>query len=167
MRHGYKKFKFQFGKDANDMLLRKLAVNFVTHGTMVTTEKKAKALDMYLSKLIEKSKEQTEANKNYLLHHFGSVAMVNTMFEKVGPVMKEVHGGYVNMKRMQQRYSDGAMMVQVTWSKPVVVKEPPVEAETGKKASAKVEAVKTTEAAQAVEPKAEETKKTRSVKKTK
>ena len=124
MRHQINKFKLSGGKDSNDMLLRKLAYNFLDHGTMITTEKKGKSLSSYMSKLVEKSKEKTEANKNYLLRQMGSVAVVNTFFDKVGPVFKGIQGGYIGLKRLQTRYSDGAMMVKVSWIKPVVLEKP-------------------------------------------
>ncbi len=124
MKHREKKFKLKGGKDANDMLLRKLAVNFVEHGKMITTEKKGKALTSYIGKLVEKTKVRNEANKNFLLHHFNSVKIVNSLFDKVGPVVKDINGGHTVLKRLQQRYSDGAMMVQVTWARPVLMDEP-------------------------------------------
>ncbi len=123
MRHKVNKFKLRGGKDANDMLLRKLALNFVMHGSMVTTEKKGKALSSYLAKLVEKTKEKNEANKNYLLHHLSSIKVVNNLFDKVGPVLKDTTGGYLTVKRLQQRYSDGAMMVKLTWVKPIMMVE--------------------------------------------
>ncbi len=123
MRHQVHKFKFSGGKDSNDMMLRKLAYNLLAHGKMVTTEKKGKSLSSYMARLVEKSKEKTEANKNYLLRQMSSIKVVNTFFEKVGPVFKDIQGGYISLQRLQQRVSDGAMMVKLTWVKPVVLEE--------------------------------------------
>jgi large subunit ribosomal protein L17 len=124
MQHRVHKFKFSSGKGANDMLLRKLVVNFLEHGSMVTTEKKGKALSSYMDKIVQKAKNRSEANKNYLLSKVGSEKTVATLFEKVGPVFKDVNGGYLSLKRLQQRVSDGAMMVKLSWGKAVVLDEP-------------------------------------------
>lgn len=121
MQHRIHKFKFSAGKGANDMLLRKLVVNFLAHGSMVTTEKKGKALSSYMDKIVQKSKVRSEANKNYLLSKMGSEKTIDVLFDKVGPVFKDVNGGYITLQRLQQRESDGAMMVKLAWGKPVVL----------------------------------------------
>src|SRR4051812_26644628 len=99
MRHRVNKFKFKGGKGANDMLLRKLVVNFVEHGSMVTTEKKGKALSSYLATLVEKSKSKSEANKNFLLKKMSSGKIIADFFNKVGPTFKDVAGGYTTVQR--------------------------------------------------------------------
>jgi hypothetical protein len=72
--------------------------------------------------------------------------------------MKDITGGYLKLKRMQQRYSDGAMIVQVTWVKPVMIEEAPAEEpKTKSKASS----------AKATEAQSEVKKPSKSVKKTK
>lgn len=138
MRHQSNKFKLRSGKDANDMLLRKLIVNFVAHGTMVTTEKKGKALSSYMGKLVEKAKSKTEANKNYLLQKVSSKKMINAFFNQIGPTFKDVKGGYIALKRLQQRYSDGATMVKLSWVKPVVIESPSTEEKAAKTKSVQV-----------------------------
>lgn len=124
MKHRVHKFNFKGGKDANDMLLRKLVVNFVEHGSMITTEKKGKALSSYIGRIVEKSKNKSEANKNYLLKEINSEKIIGLLFDKVGPVFKDVVGGYLTLQRLQQRVADGATMVKVAWAKPVVLVEP-------------------------------------------
>jgi large subunit ribosomal protein L17 len=139
------------------MLLRKLAVNFVQHGSMVTTEKKGKALSSYVATLVEKAKKKSEANKNFLLQEISSSKTIADLFNRVGPTFKDVSGGYITLQRLQQRLSDGAMMVKVSWVKPLIEAEPVV----------KETRVKTVEAEAKVKTEAAPKKRTKTVKKTK
>jgi large subunit ribosomal protein L17 len=123
MRHGYKKIRFKAGKDAYQMLVRTLAINFLAHGKMETTHKRAKVIKTYIEKLVEKSKEKTEANKNCLLKAFGNdKKTIAFLFNQVGPVMKDKIGGYVRVVKLKQRLSDGSLVCRLEWVYPVVKK---------------------------------------------
>ena len=124
MRHGSKKIKVKLGKDANKMLMRKLTVNFIKTGKITTTEKKAKMLKTYLEKIVEKTKVDMQANKNYLLSALADSKLVKQLFLSVGPAVAGRIGGYVKMQKLYQRDSDGALMVKLEWSSPVVIEEP-------------------------------------------
>ena len=121
MSHGVKKIKIKSGKDANRMLMRKLAVNFISYGTMVTTEKKAKTLRPFIERLVEKAKTKSEANKNYLLRVFTVPKFMTIMVDQVGPALQDKQGGYIRLTRLNQRDSDGAIMTRVEWAHPVVI----------------------------------------------
>lgn len=116
MRHRVKKIKLKGGKDANKMLMVKLAGNFFDKGELTTTVKKAKLVKAYIEQLVEKSKVKTEANKNCLLHYLHNKKIVNFLFETVGPAFKNVNGGYVRIIKIGQRDSDGAAMAKLEWS---------------------------------------------------
>ncbi len=122
MRHGYKKIRFKSGKDAYQMLLRTLTINFLTHGKMETTQKRAKVLKTYIEKLVEKAKEKTEANKNSLLKALGNnKKTIDFLFTQVGPVIKDKIGGYLRVVKLQQRLSDGSLVCRLEWVYPVVI----------------------------------------------
>lgn len=104
--------------------MRKLAVNFLAHGKLTTTEKKAKVLKTHLEKLVEKTKTRTEANKNFLLSNLASPSLVERMFSQVGSAVSGRVGGYVRIEKLHNRLSDGASMAKVTWAMPVVMEEP-------------------------------------------
>ncbi|MEO6509123.1 MAG: L17 family ribosomal protein [Patescibacteria group bacterium] len=144
MKHRVNKFNFKGGKDANDMMVRKLAYNFMAHGMMVTTEKKGKAISSYMGRLVEKAKTKTEANKNYLLRVTGSQKVINNLFNNIGPTFKDTVGGYITLQRLQQRISDGAMMVKISWIKPIVVEEVIKEIKTAQATPKEVQAKKET-----------------------
>jgi len=121
MRHRVKKIKFKGGYDATRALVKKLAYNFLTRGKIKTTLKKAKVLKSTLEKLVEKMKEENEKNKMFFLSYFGQKRKLLPLFFKViGPVFKEIKGGYVRIVKLGQRDSDGANQALVEWTKPVV-----------------------------------------------
>ncbi len=120
MRHQIKKIKFKGGYDANRMLLRKLAKNFLNNGYLVTTIKKAKILKSHLDKLITKTKEKKEANKNYLLKYLGDIRLVKKLFDLIGPQLKDLSSGYVTIIKQKHRDNDGSLMTKIFWSKPVI-----------------------------------------------
>lgn len=149
MRHNVKKIKFNFGRDANRMLMRKLAVNFLNHGYLQTTLSKAKALKPYIEKLVSKMKANSEANKNFLLRNLGDVKVVADCFKRVGPALAKINGGYVRIIKQGNRNDDGAPLAKVEWAYPVVKESAStkVTADKGKKTEVKVKepaSVKTT-----------------------
>ena len=121
MRHRLKKIKFKGGYDATRALVKKLAYNFLTRGKIKTTLKRAKVVKKTIEKLVEKMKEENDKNKAFFLSYFGQKRKLLPLFFKViGPVFKEIKGGYVRVIKLLQRESDGASQALVEWSKPVV-----------------------------------------------
>ena len=123
MRHGYSKIKFKNGQDANQMLLRKLATNFLMVGKLKTTLKKTKVLKTLLEKLIEKMKVKNEANKNYLLKALGDRKLVERSFSDFGANFVKINGGYVKIIKTGVRNSDGCETALIQWAYPIINKE--------------------------------------------
>lgn len=121
MNHKTNKIKFGLGQDANSMLMRKLMYNFLRDARITTTEAKAKALKTYLDRVVSKTKEKTEANKNYLLKYFNDKKIISVLFDQVGPAIAKINGGFVKIVRLNKRENDATMMVQVLWAHPVVI----------------------------------------------
>ncbi len=134
MRHGVKKIKIGRGRDATRMLVKKLAVNFIRHGKLVTTIRRARVLKSTIETLVEKAKVQSQANQNVLLATLGDWSLVQMVFKNVGTALKDKAGGYVRLVRLGARSADGAEVARVEWAYPVVmeqeVKKPAVKAET-------------------------------------
>jgi large subunit ribosomal protein L17 len=122
MRHGSKKMKFKDGYDANKMLMRKLATNFLRAGKITTTIAKAKVLKPLIERIVEKTKEKTETNKNILQKLLNDEKLVSDLFTNVGPVLKDKSGGYVRIIRLYQRSNDGALVARLEWAYPVLIK---------------------------------------------
>lgn len=114
-----KKIKFDYGRDANRMLMRKLAVSFLSKGRLQTTLAKAKVLRPYLEKMVSKMKIKSEANKNYLLKFLGDQEIINTGFDTIGKALSSVNGGYVRIVKLGMRGTDGAQIAKIEWVYPV------------------------------------------------
>ncbi len=125
MRHRIKKIKFRSGRDANNMLARKLAKNFLINAKITTTLKKAIVLKSIVERLVEKAKVETEANKNYLLRKLEDRRLVVRIFKEVGTSLKDKVGGYVRVVRLGARSSDGSEMARLEWTRPVIVEKFP------------------------------------------
>lgn len=123
MRHRVKKIKFKGGIDAKKMILKKLTINFLTKGKITTTKAKAKALKSFLERVINKVKKETEANKNWLFKKLGNKQFVKILFKQIGPALKEKTSGYLKQISLGQRISDGAEMLKIEWSAPVVLEK--------------------------------------------
>src|SRR3989344_1316416 len=121
MRHQTNKVKFKSGQDANSMLMRKLMYNFLRHSHIKTTEAKAKALKMYIDRLVSKSKEKTEANKNYMLRFFQEKTITDIIFNQIGPAFAKINGGFVKIIRLGPRTNDATMIVELQWAHPIVI----------------------------------------------
>lgn len=113
--------RFRGGRDANKMLMRKLAVNFFVKGKITTTKAKAKTLKSYLEKIVTKTKKKTQANQRFMYKNFGSHQIVKLLFEKIGPAVKEKTSGYFKISFLGPRLSDGSEMVKLDWVLPVVL----------------------------------------------
>ena len=78
-------------------------------------------------------KEKTEANKNVLKKYLASDELIDRLYEHVPAAVADIKGGYTKIEKLQIRYSDGAPMARLFWSKPVVVEAKPVKVEEQKK----------------------------------
>lgn len=126
MLHRVKKTKFKHGSDANKMVMRKLLVNFFSHGKMKVTVKKAKAMKPEIERIVEKSKKENEANKIYVSSKLSNRTITNKLFTEIGPALKDKTGGYVRVKRFGQRGTDAAELALVEWAYPVIKPTPQI-----------------------------------------
>lgn len=124
MRHGYKKMRFKFGQDANEMLSRKLLTNFFIHGKITSTEAKVKYLKSRIDVVVSLAKKNTEGSKNSLLRILGDRKLVSQLVEKVPGAVGERVSGFTKSMRLFERDSDGTMLMKLEWVSPVVLQEP-------------------------------------------
>ena len=123
MLHRKKLIKFKEGQDAKEMLLKKYVRSLLLDKKITLTLKRAKIMKGRMDKLVEKAKEKTEANKNYLLRQVTDAKLVDVFFTEVGPLFKDRQGGCLKMTRLGSRSSDGAEMALLEWSVPFVKAE--------------------------------------------
>jgi large subunit ribosomal protein L17 len=116
MLHRRKTIKFKNGQDAKEMLIKKLVRSLLLYPKITLTLTKAKVLKQIMEKLVEKAKRENEANKNYLLRYTTDSQLVKIFFTKIGPAAKERQGGYLRIKKIGERASDGAEMAILEWT---------------------------------------------------
>ena len=83
MKHGFKKYKFSHGQDSDQMLIRKLLVNFLTNGKLESTITKLKALKPLVDRIVTKVKRGNTADNNKLLQQFGNLKPLVNKFEAI------------------------------------------------------------------------------------
>ena len=120
MRHGFIKVKFGNGQDANQMLKRKLAVNFLMWGKIETTFSKVKVLKPIIEKMVTKIKRGTEADNNQLLKQLGNHDRLLSNFKEIKTALEKVNSGFVKIVKLGARESDGGQMARLIWAYPVV-----------------------------------------------
>lgn len=103
------------------MILKKMLRNFFISSHLVTTERRAKILKSSLDRIVGKTREESEANRNYVLRYITEPQIVKALFTQVGPAVKDIAGGYVRIIRKNQRENDASMMVRVEWAHPVII----------------------------------------------
>lgn len=135
MRHRSRTIKFKNGQDANQMLGRKLLTNFLAHGKITTTQRKARFLKPQIERFVTHAKSGTQSSYNEMLKMVANHEIVKRTIEQVAPLFKERNGGVVTSKRLNVRGSDGALTVRLDWTVPVVYekKEEPVKVKAEKK----------------------------------
>lgn len=120
MRHGFINVKFGHGQDANQMLKRKLAVNFLLWGKIETTFAKVKVLKPIIEKIVTKIKGGTESDHNQLLKQLGNHDKLLENFKEIKTAMSKVNSGFVKIVKLGARASDGGQMARLIWAYPVV-----------------------------------------------
>ena len=84
-----------------------------------------------LENLVEKSKTETEANKNYLLKNLGDRKLVMQMFKEVGTGFKDRVGGYLRIVRLGIYRADGTESARLEWTRPLIKEEKTVKKTNG------------------------------------
>lgn len=138
MKHRAHKVKFGYGKDADQMLLRKLASNFFLEGKLETTKQKAKAAQSEVERIVTKAKTNTQADKNYILKRITTKRVFDVVVTQVASQLGKVTSGYTRIIRLGKRLTDGAEIARLEWAYPVVLESAKKE-ETKKAAAPKAE----------------------------
>ena len=115
------KIKFRGGKDANKMLMRKLASNFLLHGKMETTKQKARATQPVVEKLVTKAKRNTEADRKFIAQHTTTQKTAKILIRDIVVQLSKVNSGFTRIISLGVRQTDGAQKARLEWAYPVVL----------------------------------------------
>src|SRR5215212_1169115 len=94
-------------------LMRNLAQSLFEHGSIETTEAKAKELRPFVEKLITKAKSGTLHARRLAGRHVQQRAVADKLFQEVGPKFATRNGGYTRILKTGHRKGDGAEMARI------------------------------------------------------
>jgi len=94
-------------------MLRSLAQALIIHQKITTTEARAKELRPVVEKLITWTKQDTLHARRQARRLLNDETLVKTLFDTIGPKLKDVNGGYTRIIKIGPRRGDAAMMARV------------------------------------------------------
>lgn len=120
-------------RDTRRALFRGIAISLIENGKINTTKAKAKAVIPLVDKLVNLSKEGSQASLRKAYSLLGNKSKyAKKLIEEVGPTFPERKSGYTRIINLGTRKGDKAEMVRLEWVKEIIKKE-----EKKKKAKAK------------------------------
>jgi large subunit ribosomal protein L17 len=132
-------------------ILANLATSLFEHGSITTTEAKARLLRPFAERLITKAKRGDLHNRRQVLTVIRDKSVVHVLFTEIGPRFAERPGGYTRITKIGPRKGDNAPMAVIE----LVTEAYEPKAAPAKKAAKKAPAKKATPVAE--ETPAEET----------
>jgi large subunit ribosomal protein L17 len=141
MRHNVKGPKLNRDSQHRRSLYKNLVSALIKHGSIETTEVKAKSIKGLIDKLMTKAKKGGVHNRRMIDRVLNQSTLVNKLVDEMAPKTGKRTSGFTRIIKLNQRRGDDALMARVEFidqmAEVKVVKE--VEA-APKKAKAKTEA---------------------------
>ena len=111
-----------------------MATSLLRHETIRTTVPKAKELRRVVEPLITLAKIDSAAKRRLAYSRLRDVAVVEKLFDDLGPRFKSRAGGYTRILRMEPRPGDSADMALMQLVEALATAEKPADADKGKRA---------------------------------
>ncbi len=108
MRHRKRIKKLGRDHEHRKALLRNQVISLLLHGKIKTTLAKAKETRRWAEKMITLAKEDTVHSRRMARRFLIDRKITNHLFDKIGPLFKEINGGYTRIYRLGPRRGDGA-----------------------------------------------------------
>ena len=125
MRHSNSGRKFSRTPSHRKAMLLNLARALLIHGRIRTTEMKAKDLRGVVEPLITLTKRNDLHSRRLAYRDLNDHALVKHLFDNIGPVFKDVPGGYTRvLKLATPRKGDNAPMAIIEFSREVAAPPP-------------------------------------------
>lgn len=122
MNHRVKTKTFNRSTNHRKDMLRNLVRSLIETGTVTTTTSKAKELRRLSDKLIHRAQANTLASRQLIHRFFGKRDVVNTLVDRIAPLMSDRVSGFTTIARVGNRKGDnGQMSVVSLVKKPVVM----------------------------------------------
>jgi large subunit ribosomal protein L17 len=114
MRHHNANRTFGRSKNQRGALLKGLAASLIEHGSILTTEAKAKELRPKVEKMVTKAKNPTLSNRRLLLSSlYNNDSVVDKLISDVAPKFSDRAGGYTRITKIVQRKGDASKMAVI------------------------------------------------------
>lgn len=117
MRHRVNKHHFNRDTKSRVALIRNLLRALIEHGSIVTTQAKAKEIKRQIDKLMTLAKTNTLANKRVLHEFFGKRDVVSTLIERIAPLFTDRNSGFTTISNFGKRRGDNAVLAQISFLK--------------------------------------------------
>ncbi len=96
------------------IILANLATSLFEHGSITTTEAKARRLRPFAERLISKAKRGDLHNRRQVLSVIRDKTVVHVLFTEIGPRYSERPGGYTRITKIGPRKGDNAPMAVIS-----------------------------------------------------
>lgn len=113
MRHGVAGRRFDMPTAQRIAMFRSLTTQVLKHGTVRTTEARAKEVRPFVEKMITLGKRGTLHARRQALGFVYEPAVVARLFDEIAPGYAMRPGGYTRLSKIGPRPGDGAMMAQL------------------------------------------------------
>lgn len=120
MKKSIKTRKLNRSTDARKQLFRSLTRELAEHGSVITTEAKAKAVKPIVEKLVTRAKVESVANLRLLLKETGNLETTWRLFA-AGKTFAKRPGGYTRLIKFSPQVGDNAKKVKLEWVEKVVL----------------------------------------------
>ncbi|WP_430884848.1 50S ribosomal protein L17 [Fusibacter sp. JL216-2] len=94
-----------------DLMLRNLTTSLLEKGRIETTETRAKEARRQVEKMITLAKRGDLHARRQAAAYVTSPAVVQSLFNEIGPKYADKNGGYTRMYKLGPRRGDASMMV--------------------------------------------------------
>ena len=101
------------------LMLANLATALFEHGSITTTEHKAKRLRPYAERLVTKAKRGDLHARRQVMSLIKDKYVVHVLFTEIGPRYENRHGGYTRITKLGPRKGDTAPMAVIELVEPL------------------------------------------------
>jgi large subunit ribosomal protein L17 len=111
-------------RDTRRALFRGIVISLIENGKINTTKAKAKAVIPLVDKLVNLSKDGSQASLRKAYGLLGNKSKYSRkLIEEIGPTFPDRRSGYTRIINLGTRRGDKAKMVRLEWVKEIVKKE--------------------------------------------
>ncbi len=116
MRHAKHKYKLGVTPSHRKSIIRNLAIEIIDHGKIKTTQTRAKAVRIYVEKLVTLARVDSVHNRRLALSKLDNRDAVTKLFNDVAPKFKERNGGYTRIVKLaDKRLGDASKMGYISF----------------------------------------------------